>query len=281
MPMLNFFLSFVVFGVTTFLLALSVRYGIDGAGRLDRWILSRRRHSFEGYDWYFRIPTAAGAIPEYLFAMVLSREHYFRTNWWALKISSFISVLLFVAMLKSRSGVESYYSLDLIRNQGFAAIFTSGTFFWYMNIISLLYTVLIVLITLESIKVAGVFAPLRTLVYLLLSFLMAVLTVATMAVITFTTLIYIVWKVISFLFFSNRSSVSKAGQGDKRAEDILREGFSGFKRDLDEWTSGRKSLRRQEKVPAQRKKPVITHKRATHSGSIFGDDTDIPRLYPD
>ncbi len=279
--MLNFFLSFVIFGVTTFLLALSVRYGIDGAGRLDKWFLSRVGHSFEGFDWYFRIPTAAGAIPEYFYAMVLSREHYFRSNWWALKISSFISVLLFAAMLKSRSGVESYYSLDLIRNHGFAAIFTYGTFIWYMNIISLLYTVLIVLITLESIKVAGVFAPLRTLVYLLLSIMMAALTVATLAVMTFMTVIYIVWKVISFLFFSNRSSVSKAGQGEETVEDILREGFSGFKRDLDEWTSGRKSLRRQEKVPAQRNKPVVTHKRAVQSGSIIGDDTDIPRLYPD
>jgi hypothetical protein len=184
-------------------------------------------------------------------------------------------------MLKSRSGVESYYSLDLIRNHGFAAIFTSGTFIWYMNIISLLYTVLIVLITLESIKVAGVFAPIRILVYLFLSFMMAALTVATMAVITFTTVIYIAWKLISFLFFSNRSSVSQAGQGGETLEDILREGFSGFKRDLDEWTSERKSPRRRKKVPAQRKKPVITQKRAALSGSIIGDDTDIPRLYPD
>ena len=279
--MLHFFLSLIIYAAATFSLALSVRYGIAGAGRLDDWIVSRSGRRFEGFDWYFRIPTTAGAVPEYFYAMVLTREHYFRSNWWALKISSFISVLLFIALLNSRSGVESYYSFEMIRTQGLAAIFTSGTFFWYMNIISLLITVLIVLITLESIKVAGVFAPLRTLVYLLLSCLMAALTVATLAVIAFAIVFYVVWKVISFLFFSNRSSVSKTGRGEETVEDILREGFWGFKRDLDEWTSERKSLLRQDKVPAQRKTPVVTHKRAVKSGSIIGDDTDIPRLYPD
>jgi hypothetical protein len=279
--MLHFFLSLIIFAATTFLLALSVRYGLDGAGRLDRWILSRSEHGFEGFDWYFRIPAAAGAVPEYFYAMVLGREHYFRTNWWALKISSFISVLLFVAMLKSRSGVESYYSFEMIRTHGFAAIFTSGTFFWYMNIISMLFIVLIVLITVESIKMAGVFALLRTIIYLLLSLLMTALTVTTLAVIILITFFYIVWKVISFLFFSNRNIESSVVQEEETAKDILKKGFSGFKRDLDNWISERKTLRVKEPVNEQREKPVIMRKREVQRSSIVGVDTDIQRLYPD
>ena len=279
--MLHFFLSLIIFAAATFLLALSVRYGIAGAGRLDNWIVSRSGRRLEGFDWYFRIPTTAGAVPEYFYAMVLTREQYFNTNWWALKISSFISVLLFIALLNSRSGVESYYSFEMIRTQGLAAIFTSGTFFWYMNIISLLITVLIVLITVESIKMTGSYALLRAPVYLLLSLLMAAFTVAMLFVIVFMTAIYIIWKIISFLFITNRDSGNFSEKGEETAEDILRSGFLVFKRDLDEWTSRRKSRGTQDKVSEHRKTPLITQKREVQSSSIFGDDTDIPRLYPD
>lgn len=279
--MLHFFLSLIIYAAATFSLALSVRYGIAGAGRLDDWIVSRSGHRFEGFDWYFRIPTTAGAVPEYFYAIVLTREQYFSTKWWALKISSFISVLLFIALLNSRNGVESYYSFEMIRTQGLAAIFTSGTFFWYMNIISLLITVLIVLITVESIKMTGPYALLRAPVYLLLSLLMAALTVAMLFVIIFMTAIYIIWKIISFLFITNRDSGNFSDKGEEKAEDILRSGFLVFKRDLDEWTSRRKSRGTSEKVSEDKKTPVITLKRVGQSSSIFGDDTDIPRLYPD
>ncbi len=279
--MLHFFLSLIIFAAATFLLALSVRYGIAGAGRLDNWIVSRSGRRLEGFDWYFRIPTTAGAVPEYFYAMVLTREQYFNTNWWALKISSFISVLLFIALLNSRSGVESYYSFEMIRTQGLAAIFTSGTFFWYMNIISLLITVLIVLITVESIKMTGSYALLRAPVYLLLSLLMAAFTVAMLFVIVFMTAIYIIWKIISFLFITNRDSGNFSEKGEETAEDILRSGFLVFKRDLDEWTSRRKSRGTQDKVSEHKKTSLITQKREVQSSSIFGDDTDIPRLYPD
>ncbi|HCM59662.1 MAG TPA: hypothetical protein DIS74_04685 [Bacteroidales bacterium] len=213
--------------------------------------------------------------------MVLTREQYFNTNWWALKISSFISVLLFIALLNSRSGVESYYSFEMIRTQGLAAIFTSGTFFWYMNIISLLITVLIVLITVESIKMTGSYALLRAPVYLLLSLLMAAFTVAMLFVIVFMTAIYIIWKIISFLFITNRDSGNFSEKGEETAEDILRSGFLVFKRDLNEWTSRRKSRGTQDKVSEHKKTSLITQKREVQSSSIFGDDTDIPRLYPD
>ena len=279
--MLHFFLSLIIFAAATFLLALSVRYGIAGAGRLDNWIVSRSGRRLEGFDWYFRIPTTAGAVPEYFYAMVLTREQYFNTNWWALKISSFISVLLFIALLNSRSGVESYYSFEMIRTQGLAAIFTFGTFFWYMNIISLLITVLIVLITVESIKMTGSYALLRAPVYLLLSLLMAAFTVAMLFVIVFMTAIYIIWKIISFLFITNRDSGNFSEKGEETAEDILRSGFLVFKRDLNEWTSRRKSRGTQDKVSEHKKTSLIKQKREVQSSSIFGDDTDIPRLYPD
>jgi len=278
--MLNFFISIVVFAISTFLLAVGVRYGMAGAERVDTWVLSKTRRSFEGYDWYYRIPFSFGTIPEYFYAMVLRKDNYFKTNWWALKTASFIAVLLFVALLKSRSAVAGYYSLSFLGNQGIAAFFTSGTLVWYLNFITLMYLALAVLVTIESVKMAGFYAPVRIVYYGFLCLMMANLTLLVLGVIVFVAVVHFVFKVVKFLFLSNRRRRQEQ-LDEESAGEILNKGLAGFKPELYEWEANRKSHIRKKATPIRkpiisRKKPVITRKQKPEM-----HDDDIPRLYPD
>ncbi len=281
--MLNFFISIVVFGVSTFLFAVAIRYGMASAERVDDWLLSKSNRSFQGYDWYYRIPFAIGAIPEYFYAMVLGNENYFKTNWWSLKTASFISVLLFVALLNNRGGVLSYYSLSFMGEKGVLAFFNSGTFVWYLNFVTLMYFGLAVLVVVESVKMGGLLGLLRAAYMGLMCLLMANLTVMVLTVIIFITVIYLIYKVIKFLFFSSKKRKRVPEDDDEDAGEILKNGFSGFKSELYDWEADRKTSVSRPKKVVPKRKPVIkrtrpvkktTTKKTTH-------DDDIPRLYPD
>lgn len=63
--MLNFLIFIVVFAVSTFLLAVSVRYGMIGAQRMENWLTQKSGRSFDGFDWYYRIPFSIGLIPNF------------------------------------------------------------------------------------------------------------------------------------------------------------------------------------------------------------------------
>jgi hypothetical protein len=278
--MLNFLISIVVFVVSAFLLAMGVRYGMMGAERVDSWMLSKTRRSFQGFDWYYRIPFSFGTIPEYFYAMVLGRENYFKTNWWALKTASFIAVLLFVALLKSRATVVNYYSLSFLGDQGIATFFTSGTFVWYLNFITLMYLTLAVLVTIESVKMTGLYAPVRRVYYGFLCLMMANLTLLVLGVIVFVAVVYFIFRVVKFLFFSNRRK-HQDQEDEESAGEILNKGLAGFKPELYEWEANRKSHILKKTKPMRkpiiiRKKPVITRKPKPEM-----HDDDIPRLYPD
>ncbi len=280
--MLNFFITFVVFVVSFFLMAAGVRYGMLAAGKFDNWLATKSRHDFTGFDWYFRIPFSIGMIPEYFFGMVLGKDNYFKTNWWALKISSFLAVLLFVALLQSRSDVAAYYSLSFISENGFTGYFTSGTFVWYLNFITLLYISLAVLLVVESIKLVRGYAPLRILFYGVLCLFMAGLTISVLTLIVFASLIYLAFKVIKFLFFNQNNRGKIFDEDEETAGDILRGGFSKFKIELKEWEAERKSTRRIKTSASKRKTPAIKRKvKVTPPTKRSQNYDDIPRLHPD
>lgn len=283
--MLNFFISVVVFAVATFLLAVSIRYGMLAIGNFDNWLNTKSHREYDGFNWHFRIPFYIGMIPEYFYAMVLGKDNYYKTNWWALKISSFVSMLLFVALLKSRHDVAEYYSLALVTEKGLSAYFTSGTHVWYLNCITLLYASLAVLISIESVKVAHFYAPVRVLFYGILCFLMAGLTLAILGLIVFVSLVYIGFKVIKFLFF-NRKRKRIVNEDEETAGDILKGGFSTFKNDLLEWEAERRSNRKTRNSIKKRKSPVIKRKVTIKEKAPVKPGKpemydDIPRLRPD
>jgi|GEM_PF-897453 len=283
---MSFLISILAFAVSVFLLAVSARYGLIGAGRLDEYFSQKNNSSYEGFQLYYRIPTSVGIIPEYFYAIILGHNSYFKKNWWALKTSSFLSIFIFIATLKSRSTVISYYSFQFLQENEFIDLFTSGTFINFLNIITILYIALFVLICIESIKMHGVYAPARIIAYSLLCLIMANLTVITLSIIVFLTIAYLIIKVIWFLFFSSKRRKRRRNDDDDEDEEtagtILAGGYRDFKADLLDWEdddNNQPSISIPSNITkkTKRKRPKITRRRKR---TIKKDD-DIPRLHPD
>ena len=236
---MSFLISIIVFAVSVFLLAVSARYGLIGATRMDNYFSNKTNSTYEGLQLYYRIPTTIGMIPEYYYAIILGHDSYFTKNWWALKTSSFISIMIFIATLTNRSAVYSYYSLEFLSDKGILGLFTSGTFVNFMNIITLLFIALFIMICIESIKMHGKYAPVRILAYSVLCILMANLTVITLSIIVFVVVVYLIIKVVWWLFFSSskrrRRNESDEDEDEETAGTILSGGFRDFKADLLNW----------------------------------------------
>lgn len=278
--MINFLISVVVFAVSVFLLVIAARYGLMGVRKLDHYFSQKSNPTYQGFQWHYRLPFTIGMIPEYFFAIVLGYDNYYRRNWWALKTASFISVLVFIAMLKSRSAVYSYISLDFIQENGLLALFTSGSFVHFMNIIVVLYTALFILICIESIRMHGFYAPARIITFSFLSLIMANLTVITLALIIFATILYLAIKVIGFFFFSSKDD-KEPTKDEESAGSILKGGFREFKSDLLRWEQEERSnstedFKTHKPEKPKRKRPKITRRKKTISS-----DEDVPRLHPD
>ncbi|NQU31757.1 MAG: hypothetical protein HQ521_00845 [Bacteroidetes bacterium] len=285
---MSFLISIIVFAVSVFLLAVSARYGLIGARRLDEYFSNKNNSSYNGFQLYYRIPFSIGVIPEYFYAMVLGHESYFTKNWWALKTSSFISILVFIATLSNRSAVYSYYSLGFLQDKGIIGIFTSGTFVNFMNIITLLYIALFALICIESINMHGKYAPIRITIYSMLCLIMANLTVITLSIIIFVAIVYLVIKIVWLLFFSSkrrrrRNRNYEDEEGDETAGTILSGGFKEFKTDLLNWEEDDNNSTSIKFATAKtpdmvRKRPKITRRRRKRPSP---KDDEIPRLHPD
>lgn len=277
--MINLLISIVVFAASFFLMVYAIRYGDRGALRLDQYFSNKNNSLYPGFQWYFRIPFFIGVIPEYFYALIFTYDYYYKKNWWPLKIASFISVLLFIALLKSRSAVYDYLTFNFIMENGILALFTSGNFVTFMNIIVLSYMALFVMICIESIKMHGIYAPIRILVYSLLSFLLANLTIISLSIIVFVAIAYVVLKIIGFLFFSSKKA--KKEEEEESTGSILNSGFREFKSDLYHWESENRNRKPeyvdQEDTKIERKKPKITRRRKKAKPI----DDEIPRLHPD
>ncbi len=277
--MINFLISIVIIAASVFLLVVSARYGLMGTGRLDSYFSQKNSSNYSGFQWYYRIPFSFGVIPEYYYAIVLGHDNYFNRNWWALKTASFISVLVFIAGLKSRLAVSDYFSFSFLQDKGIVGFFTSGNFVNFMNIIVVLYVVLFILICIESIRMHGIYAPIRIIIYSLLSVVMANLTIITLSIIVFIAIVYIVIKVIWFLFFSSKKNKDK--DDEETTGSILGNGMREFKTELYQWEQEEKdtlkSTYKPESKTKPRRRPKITRKRRN---KVKTDD-EIPRLYPD
>lgn len=277
---MNFIISIVVFAASVFLLAVSVRYGLIGAEKLDNYFSKKNNSNYPGFQWYYRIPFSIGVIPEYFYAIVLGHDNYFNRNWWALKTASFISILVFIAGLKSRSAVSAYFSFNFLQEGGIIALFTSGSFVNFMNIVVILYVALFVLICIESIRMHGIYAPIRIIAYSILSIFMANLTVITLSIIAFVAVVYVVIKVIWFLFFSSKKSKDNEDEDEETAGTILSGGLADFRRDLYQWEKEEKnnptvSYKSEPDKKTVRRRPKITRRRRKRTKD------DVPRLYPD
>ena len=279
---MSFLISMVVFAASVFLLAVSARYGLMGAERLDNYFSQKNNSNYPGFQWYYRIPFSIGVIPEYFYAIVLGHDNYFNRNWWALKTASFISILVFIAGLKSRTAVSAYFSFEFLQEKGIIGFFTSGNFVNFMNIIVVLYVALFVLICIESIRMHGIYAPIRIIAYSMLSLFMANLTVITLSIIIFVAVVYIVIKVIWFLFFSSKRRRNYKDEDEETAGTILSGGLRDFRAELYQWEEEEKnnptiSYKPETTETTKRRRPKITRRRKRRTNR----DDDVPRLHPD
>jgi hypothetical protein len=280
--MLNAIIQIVVFAVSIFILSFSIRMGMNGADKMDTWLISKSGRNYDGFNWFFRIPLIPGVVPEFFYRTVLGRKNYFKTNWWSLKLSSFLAVLLFVALLKTRSGVANYYTLAFLGEKGISAFFTSGVFVWYLNFVSLMYIALGGVIMYESVKMAGIYAPVRILYYGVLCLLMANLTIVILAVIVFLAVVYFVFKVITFLFLNQRKKYMNTDEIDLGGDKIMAR-FRVFKAELIDWENQLVKNKPEKDIKkTTRRKPTISRKRTqTRVPRSSSNFDDIPRFHPD
>ena len=277
--MLRFILYLIAFTAGVFLISAAIRYGLRWAARWDDKISSKLGKAFAGFNWFYRIPFAIGVVPEYYFYMVLGNDNYFKPNWWALKISGFLSFLIFLAFLTNKTEAGLYFSLQTIHDSGFSAYVTSGVTFWYLNLIYLLLVAVFTLIVVESIRMHGWYAPARIFIYTLLSLLMFVLTMVVISMIIMVTFLYIAYKIIKFFMTSSRRRRRK-DDDDHDVSDQLNNRFRIFRAELYAWEAeqrtARTSLRHKRKTEVKRKRPKIRRKTKPKP-----KNDNIPRFHPE
>ncbi len=278
--MLRFILFIIAGASLVFSLSAALRYGLRAAYAWDDRICGRQKRRFRGFRLHFRLPSAIGVIPEYFYFLILGRTNYFCTRWWALRASSYISLLFFLAALFSRKSVELYYSGTFWTENGLQAMFTSGTAFWYLNIVNALFLLVLVFIIIESIRMHRAWAPVRILMYTVFSAFMAAVTVIMLALIISVTFLYIAYRIIKFFFTSGRKVRVDTDDNDSPSEK-LNNSFRRFRAELYAWEKERKTSQPEEKK--EKKEPVIIRRKprvVRKPRPVPGDD-DIPRFYPD
>ena len=279
--MLRLILILIASSATILTLTAIIRFGLKAVYAWDRKICNRLNTSFTGYTWYFRIPLSIGVLLEFFYFMVLGGNNYFSSRWWALRTSSYLSLLLFIAILFSSSDVVNYYSFSFYAENGISALFSSGTGFWYLNMVNLLFLGLIAVISFESIKMHKWWAPIRILFYSVISILMAVVTLAVLGLIIILSLFYIAYKIIKwFMTARKRHRAHDDDDDDKSPVENLNNSYRRFRAELYAWEK-----ERSESIPAEKekKKPVIKRKRPKieRKPKPVPNDNDIPRFYPD
>lgn len=284
--MLRFILLLISLAASIFTLAMFIRFMLRWATAWDQKICNKLNSSFTGYKWHIRIPLSVGVIPEYLYFLVLGRKNYFNTNWWALRIASYLSLLIFIAVLFDHSAVRAYYSLSTISELGISAYFNSGSAFWYLNMVNILYLALFALISIESIRMHKWRASIRIFMYTFMSIGMAMISLAVLILVIALSLLYIAYRIIKF-FMSSRKRIRRNDDdddddGDNPTEN-LNNAYRRFRAELYAWEDERRlnppvRTNKREKPVIKRKRPKIERKPKTKPEP---KDDEIPRIYPD
>ncbi len=278
--MLRLIMLLIGLAASVFTIAMSIRFGLRGANAWDQRICNKRNSSFTGFKWHFRIPLSIGVIPEYFYFLVLGRRNYFSTQWWALRAGSYLSLLLFIAALFNRSAVESYYSLSAITEHGITVLFTSGSAYWYLNMLNLLFVGLFTIIIIESIRMHKGWAPVRSILYIVMSILMSLITLSVLILLIAISLLYIAYKIIKFFMTSSRRRKEAARRDDDDGvSETLNNNYRIFRAELyaweDERKAGRSSIKEEKETIMKRKRPKIKRKPRSKP-----KNDDIPRFHP-
>ena len=194
-----------------------------------------------------------------------------------MRTASYLSFLIFIAALFSRTAVQNYYSLSFLQEHGLSILFTSGSSFWYLNIVNGLFVLLLVMLCIESIKMHGWWAPFRIFFYSVLSIFMASITLIVLILIIAASILYIAYKIIKW-FMSSRRRI-KVDEANDDTNEKLNNTYRSFRAELYEWEKERKAIRPVKKE--KRKKPVIKRSRKKIERDPSPLNDDFPRIHPD
>lgn len=273
--MVDFFLKLVSLLFLAFSLALIIRYGMMVASAWDNFLNNKRKNTFMGFQWYYRMPMAFGVWFDFYFFIVLGGKNYFRVNWWPLRTAAYISCLLFFAALFNRSDFYDYYSLAVVEDDGLLGYLNSGLSYWFFNVLNILYLGLFVTIIIESIRMHSWLSPVRIIIYSVFSGLMASLTLLSFILLIAATMIYLGLKLVWFIFF--RRSRKRDDDGES-TRSIIGKSYRSFKTELFEWENSRKSLT---KKPAKKSAKVVRKRPKIKRSMHIKNNPEIRRFHPD
>ena len=254
--MLRFIMIMIGMAAAVFTTSVAIRYGLKGALAWDNRICNKLNRNY-------------------------TFENYFSTQWWALRASAYVTLLLFFGTIFNWSIVESYYSFALISENGFSALFTSGSTVWYLNMVNILYFLVFTLIVIESIRMHKAWAPVRIVMYTVFGALMTMITLSVIALIIVLTLLYIAYRIVKFFMTSRRRRNRHSdNDDDDDASEKLNNNYRVFRARLYAWEKDRHNIpieKKEIRKPViKRKKPKIKRKPKPRP-----KNDDIPRFHPD
>jgi hypothetical protein len=196
--MLNFILKLVL-GIAGLVgLIFFIRYSLTMLSGFDKFFTKRYRHTSRGLRWGIRLPTKVGEVVEFYFYVILGKKNYMNYSSWPIKITLIISMFLFLAILTSWSFVANYYTFQL------GYYYEGGSILWYLHLITLAYLSVIVLVSVDSIKMMGYFAPLRILYFGVVMVASIGASVLSFSLFIAFSFFYLIIKILGFFFRSRR-----------------------------------------------------------------------------
>ncbi len=200
----------IVLGITSLAaLVFLLRLLLNLQSRTDRFFTRKYPHLSRGFQWGMRIPYKVGEVLQFYFYCLMGKKNYTNYSTWPVKIALLISIFLFMAMLTKRSYTEAYYTLNLVSSDGSNPYLHGGTILWYLHMVNLAYLGLIALVSLDSIRMMGWFAPVRIIQVTFSIFISAVTSQISFFMLVIMSFMYLAFKIIAFLFKNNRRVVIK------------------------------------------------------------------------
>ena len=202
--MLKFLLG-IILGIATLTgLVFLLRLLLTLQSRLDRYFTSHYPRYSRGFRWGIRIPTKVGEVLQFYFYAIMGRKHYMNYSSWPVKVALMISVFLFLGFITGRRFFNDYYALGLSSSEGLNPYLHGGTILWYFNLVNLAFLGLLVMVSIDSVRMMGWFAPLRIGLNLVIIGVCALTTLISFSVLVAISFLYLAYKVLMLFFRSGR-----------------------------------------------------------------------------
>jgi hypothetical protein len=206
--MLNLIMSIVLGILSLAGLVALLRLLLTLQSRTDRHFTRKYPRQSKGYQWGIKIPTKAGEILQFYFYAIMGKKHYTNYSSWPVKIALLISILLFLGFITNRRFTGEYYSFSLTSPDGMNPYLHGGSILWYLHMVNLAYLGLLVLVSFDSVRMMGWYAPIRIGVIALAVLASALTSLLSFFMLVIFSFLYVAFRILKF-FFRSRHHVYK------------------------------------------------------------------------